>query len=398
MIQGTLSVPPTLLEDEYQSVRRRLLRDEKSDCLSASLCRWAQPGDRCLPGALLQQPLAVLLSTPYSELAATRGVGVHKLSSLVMLLRRAAGLNGDQHPGHGLAKRASMPRSRRNVSRGETSPRPSYSLGEHVVNSPALAASQVCEATWDMWRGAITSAGLSNEPLGRYVPRLSDLARVVWHTPLGLYAAHPLAEIRGWKTYGAKRVSQVVESFGIIVRLLEIRQAPARDQAVVRIMPSELAQAETWLVARTAQAGARGNGRTAPGLDEIEKKFVGRLLNQVTIDAGPLVAELVAQQVLENQQPHGVRLAAARLGVTRARIYQRLADSQEMMRLRWPRGISLTRAWLAVAAAGRADESVQRLGDSVLRAVFGHDSADDDLPEAAAWCEAELPAQAARER
>src|SRR5215469_10280462 len=78
------------LVTEFNAVREQLLSRELNGHWEKPLAYWAQTTDRHLPMALVDKTLRYVVETPFKQLSRTPGIGVKKLSSLIMLMSRAA--------------------------------------------------------------------------------------------------------------------------------------------------------------------------------------------------------------------------------------------------------------------------------------------------------------------
>src|SRR5690606_34898861 len=128
----------------------------------------------------------------FDELAATPGIGEKKIHSLVQLLYRAT---NDDPPAPATV-----------VGTGQ-------STGSGAEAADRFDPSIVSEALWTEWRETVRRFGIDDFRLGRLAPSLQRLPTVIWHKPLRDYLDHTVAEIRGLRTHGEKRVRCVLEVF-----------------------------------------------------------------------------------------------------------------------------------------------------------------------------------------
>src|SRR5207237_1611559 len=126
--------------------------------------------------------------------------------------------------------------------------------------------------------------GVGSEKLGRLTPCLQSLPSVVWTTPLSFYLDKTLQEIRELKTHGEKRVSVVLEVFHTIHDMLS--HIDAKGDLAVRLAPRTIVAAEEWI----AEARARSFPATR---EEVEQQLIEPIVQQLAIDAGEPVANLV---------------------------------------------------------------------------------------------------------
>jgi len=314
-LNRTSSISEFRLNSRFGELRDQL-RNERFACrLEKPLAFWALPKDRRLPLAFMGRTVHDLLSTPFEDLLATPGVGEKKIQSLLDLLDRVALDPCPADMGEGAA------------------PAPL----ECATNAPALSAEPtdgfnaiaVSEAVWSLWRETVERYGLGQETLGRFAPSLERLPRVLWHTSLSTYAHLPLAEIRALKTHGEKRVAAVLEVFHELYQVLARLGPPGHLS--VRIVPRVANLIEEWLLAMLDRP-------ELPSATELFEHVVLPLVAQVRIDAGETIAHLVEERLGIVGDGASVRQTARNLGLTRARIYQLLADVGEIVSVRWPEG------------------------------------------------------------
>ncbi len=75
-----------------------------------------------------------------------------------------------------------------------------------------------------------------------------------------------------------------------------------------------------------------------PSAQELFDNLVGRLLEQVRIDATQQIASLAENRLGLTTPITSVRQAARGMGLTRARVYQLLNEINDIMAVRWPHG------------------------------------------------------------
>lgn len=311
-LSRTPSVEELQIVGRFESLRAILLGPEYREHLSKPLAYWALPSDRRLPLAFLGRRLDHLLSTPFSELCATPGIGQKKIRSLVKLLARVADTDAAELPVCGSA------------------------LEEGEGGGPAIAAradgfdpSAVSEVVWAQWRACVMRHGLGKEPLGRFAPSLRHMTRVIWNRPLETYAARSLAEIRAMRTHGQKRVVAILETFFGLHALLA--GMAAQEHLMVCVVPKWIGVVEAW-VGRWLQTPG------VPGREEILAAFVRPLLGQLRADASPQIVHLAESRLGLCGPPTSVRQVARLTGLTRARVYQLLNEINDVFQVRWPRG------------------------------------------------------------
>jgi hypothetical protein len=305
------SAAESKLEGDFNEVRQRLLAADDLERLERPLSYWTLQDDRCLPLVFMGRTLKELIATPFPTLFSTPGVGTKKARSLVQLLWRAA---------HGWT--------------------PPGMIQEPPISSPAsnetrvgdIDPADVCESLWAHWCAAIVQQGLQDEPLGCFAASLRDLPKAAWQSPLGRYTGLTLAEIRELKGHGEKRVRGVIQTMGDVYHMLGTHQRP---HLRVRLFAENVRAAEDWLLDALTST-------KSPTADAIHGGWICPLCDQLRIDAGEQMAELVENRIRFGPSGPRVDRAASRLGVTRARVYQLLSEVHTIMSVRWPAGELLT--------------------------------------------------------
>jgi hypothetical protein len=310
----TVSVDELQAVSRFEGLRKILLGDNYTEHLDRPLAYWALPTDRRLPLAFLGRSLQDLLETPFAELSATPGIGRKKIASLVNLLARAANTDPAELP----TEPADPPQS------------PVLADGDgQPVDHDGFDPTNISEVTWAQWRSSVARHGLSGEVLGRFAPTLQNMTRVIWNTPLGAYTSSTLAEIRGMRTYGEKRIRALLDVFHAAHTL--VAGMGTQEHLVVRIVPRLIDQVEQW-VGRVLQRPG------IPAEEDLFAHFVQPLLEQVRIDATQQIVTLAENRLGIDGPIVSVRQAARTMGLTRARVYQLLNEINDILMVRWPMG------------------------------------------------------------
>lgn len=313
----TVSIEELQVVSRFESLRRTLLSDQYADLLNKPLAYWALPADRRLPLALLGRTLSNILNTPFPELSATPGIGRKKITSLVLLLARAA--NTDP---------ADLPVELPDVVDGQSPP----AIEQAEVEKPLTIGfdpMSVSEVAWAQWRASVVRHGLSGESLGRLAPSLQNMTRVVWNTPLGVYTSSTLAEIRAMKTHGEKRVAAILEVFHAVHTI--VASMGTSNHFAVRIVPRLIDRVEQWIGRALQQPGV-------PSRQELFTDFVSPLLEQIRLDSAQQVHAMAETRLGVTGPLISVRQVARTMGLTRARVYQLLNEINDIMVVRWPNG------------------------------------------------------------
>jgi len=333
-------------------VRRKLLtQSDFADRLLKPLAYWVVSGDRRLPMAFLDRALGELLKTPLADLLATPGIGIRKLQTLIMLLNRAS----QPLPPGSLAPPIDL------------APKDPTACNVDPDTADEFDAAVVSEALWVQWQATVTKHHLEQEMLGRLAQTLRDLPRVIWRLPLSNYTNLSLAEIRSLKTHGVKRVNAVLEVFGSLHAILA--HAGNRPHLAVQIVPRSIAALEAWVIDSLVSQSPVSRA-------EIREKFVKPLLNQVRTDATSQVARLAVRRMSSTGAT--VRQAAQRLGLTRARVYQLLAEVADIVAVRWPKGWFLVGKLREKLHAANSEDDALTLFDAACELFFAANE-DDTL-------------------
>lgn len=301
------------------------------------LAYWAVASDRRLPYALLDRPLREIVTASFDDLAATPGIGHRKITSLVMLLRRAS----EEEPPE--------------VEADTSAQVPDVLSNNHF--DPAC----VSELQWAQWRETVRQCEFRKEPLGRFVSSLQSLPTVVWDKPLGDYLDLTVDQVRGLPAHGDKRVSAVLEVFCSVHRVLGQSQIGSR--LAVHLRPVFVPAIERWICSLLER-------HEVPSLQELRQHVVLPSLNQIELDAGETVHRLAAGRLGIESLPEAVRDQARELGVTRARIYQLLETCYAVMKVRWPEGRWLLRLLNDFAKERSRDEEMIALIDALQRLLY----------------------------
>ena len=311
------SVEELQIVARFDYLRAILSAPEYAAHLEKPLAYWALPTDRRLPIAFLTRRLGDLLQTPLEDLSATPGIGRKKMATFIQLLARAAATDPKSLPGK-------QPPIVDDCTR----------LGNGNGCQPQFDAGGVSEMLWAQWCESVVRHGLETEPLGRLAPSLQRLTKVVWNTPLGQFTSVSLAELRGRKTYGQKRVRAILEVFHTVHSL--VGQMPGQDHLAVRILPRYIDRTERWV--QTAIASS--DPLTAR---QLRQNYVEPLLEQVRIDAPQMIVVLAESRLGINGPVLSVRQVARGVGLTRARVYQLFDEVSDILAVRWPAGYHQSR-------------------------------------------------------
>ena len=335
------------LENAFTQLRNRLRHDPKlKDRLDKPLAFWAIRADKRLPFALLGCTLGNILGRDFADLAATPGVGVKKISALLMLLERAA--------------------SEPAVTMDFSPPVKQKTAKSEPVASEAFDPNTVSESQWSGWRKAVRAHKLGDLKIGRIAASLTQVPTVVWHTRLSRYLDMTLDEIRKLKTYGDKRVRVVLECFRDLHAV--VGQVEPLDHLLITFEPTFTRELGAWLTSAVTSDGK------APSFEEIVQHFAKPVAKQIRLDLGDVVGDLVDGRLGLAGTAEPVREQSEELGVTRARVYQLFEDCAKASAVRWPEGRLLVREFAkrydSMPRKNRAKDLVQKLSDLLFPAKF----------------------------
>jgi hypothetical protein len=307
----------------YERLRKALLEHPDDGRLDKALSYWVLPTDRRLPIAFLDRNLRDLLSLPLDELMSTPGVGHKKILGFFDLLKRASKASSPDAPfglGGDAAKRA-----------------------QKAPAATGFDAAIVSESLWANWCETVKRYGMGPEKLGRLAPSLQALPTVIWHSRLEEYVDRSLADIRGLKTHGEKRVNAILEVFCTVHEALAT--ATLQESIDVILVPRFIPPLTRWLMETIQQP-------ELPSVDDLRKHIVKPMIRQIKIDLGDQVAGLASARLRLDDDAPSVKQQAETIGVTRARVYQLLEDCAKVMDVRWPDG-----RWLLAPLATRFGSS-----------------------------------------
>lgn len=351
-LDRTSAVVDFQLLAQFQRLRDSLLDDRFASHWERPLAYWALPNDRRLPLAFMDRSIRNLLETPFDELHSTPGVGQKKIRSMVELLGRA--VNDEPHD---------------QPSESEL-PQPAAKVVAPVGEN--FDPSTVSESTWAEWRESIKRNELEGAPLGRFARSLLDLPKVLWQTDLGTYTELTLGEIRRLKTHGEKRVHVLLEIFHDLHRVVSM--IGPQTELSVSIRPRFASQLEAWIASALISD-------EPPSASELHENFIVPLVAQTRIDTGESMAELVELRLGIKGELHSVRQVADQLGLTRARVYQMMADLAAVMQVRWPEGQSLVHEmvlWLNAVKPEGDYRSFLALAEVFFPAKRSHEESLDE--------------------
>jgi hypothetical protein len=202
---------------------------------------------------------------------------------------------------------------------------------------------------------------LGREKLGRLAPSLQSLPTVIWHKTLHEFLDYTLQEIRDMKTYGEKRVRAIMEVFYVAQRVAAaLEGAP---HVAMRLAPKFVVSLEDW-IADTLDR------ETPPSENEVSRRLAEPVLEQIRIDLGDPIYELVVERIGLRTGPKSVRSQSQRLGVTRARVYQLFDECARVMSVRWPERKAKLDQLAAHLQRTGASSDVVRLFQNVRNLIF----------------------------
>jgi len=347
------------LAEQYEQFQETLSKDEYAPHRAKPLAFWALPSDRCLPLVLMGRKTGDLIRRSYDDIVDVPGIGRRKLEKYLMLLSRvqattpeeieqvSEGIGDDDDPWRGAQLRSEdpIPDGRPSEGNGQdkgpdddanpaddaNQAEPHAATNGHGADhsSTKLDPNKLSELQWSRWRACVVRHGLQNEVLGRFAPSLQDMTRGIWSTPLSDYSGSTLVQLRRRRTHGSKRIRSILEVFHSIYGLLG--DAEPREHWVVKIRPRRIEQVEQWL------ASLRGEV-AMPSKQDCRDHFVAPLMEQLRCDANEQIVALVESRLGINEEAKSVRQSARQMGLTRARVYQLLAEISEIFSVRWPEG------------------------------------------------------------
>ena len=319
MARKAVSVDRYRLVGTFERLRKKLLEMPDDGRLDRQLSYWVLPTDRRLPLAFLDRTLRELLEEPFDDLISTQGIGHKKILGFFDLLQRASKASGADLP-FGFER----PNKRR----------------RSIPTKSGFDPTVVSEQLWQTWCESVRRGNFADRTLGELAPTLTRLPTVIWNTPLSDYVDLSLAQIRGRKTHGEKRVHAVLEVFCTVHEATST--ASLAENMAIDVLPDFIRPVTQWLA--TTLPSQRGVNAA-----EVRRQLAVPLVQQIEIDLGGNVAQLAGERLELDGPAPPVRQQSERLGVTRARVYQLLEDCAQVMEVRWPQG-----RWLLMPLAAKS--------------------------------------------
>ncbi|HEX3726170.1 MAG TPA: hypothetical protein VG433_06645 [Pirellulales bacterium] len=317
----------------YEEVRQHLL-EKGTVNFDRPLATWAVEGDRALPLTLMRFPLRDLLEMSFDQLCSLQGIGRKKINSLVSLLHRAA---GEEASGAADSVDRSAIASAQPISE---------------ANDLAMAADAVSEAMWREWQETIRRHRLERLTLGQSVASLRELPRILWTSPLANYLELSLVEVQQLPRHGHTRLHAIMDVF----KRLHAALTPLENTLTASFQPQSISRVEGWLAEK----------HMIPSVSEIRQQLVLPLIEQISIDEGPELADAVRSRLLENREQPAER-TGRRLPVSS--FYRRKVAA--IISARWPKGEHVFQARLASWNAHDVNEATLALLISARDWFFG---------------------------
>ena len=289
---------------------------------------WVLPSDRHLPSTLIGLPLRHILSTPYSHLAQTRGVGQSKLDKLVSLLERAVNhLKVSTNDSNSFPDSVnSIPNSGPKVETSSTLD----GLAGNVTTPPeTFDLETLDEGTWTLICNRIKSHGLAQYPIGRFAASLDDLPRGLWAQPLEIFVSKSLFELNQLPGYGEQRIGCVMKVILFLAGV--VSNCPTHSHLRFQVYPVSINGITSWINRILRQ-------EEVPDHISLCQHFVLPLLRQLEIDLGSQVAEMVERRLGVDGNPETLQQVAEHFELTRERIRQLTSRAPQVMQIRWPEG------------------------------------------------------------
>ena len=189
----------------------------------------------------------------------------------------------------------------------------------------------VSEALWSEWTRVVRELKLGDERLGRVADSLKSMPTVIWSRTLGEYENLTLAEIRGLRTHGEKRVRCVLQVFHKVYEETQRSRHEGVSQLRRRLGSQRILAISSWI-------GQQLASHRLPSFNDVLKNLAEPILAQIEIDCGQTVHRIARQRLGVDAEAMSVRDQAHAMGVTRARVYQLLDDCHKVVEVRWPQG------------------------------------------------------------
>lgn len=285
---------------------------------------WVLPSDRHLPTALIRLSLRELLSTSFTKLSSTRGVGDSKLVKLVSLVQRALNHLEDT-PEDKTSTHVEVAPEVPLVA-PEKEPQEGNELSISFATTPP---GNLGEQDWAKICRSIKSHSLEHHPLGRFAKSLSDLPKGLWCEPLSTFVSKSLFEVQKLPGYGEQRTTCVIK---ILQGLsLYVVNSPTDGHLEQRVLPASVNRITTWINSVLSQD-------EVPDYFLLCQNFVLPLLQQLEVDLGSELAEMVERRLGADGTRETLQEVAEHFDLTRERIRQLTLRAPKVMEVRWPEG------------------------------------------------------------
>jgi hypothetical protein len=300
---------PSTYSERFSRCRELIIAADDPALMRSTLSEFQRKSDSHLPQHLLQQSIRETIEADFQSLCQTPYFGERKLQRFLDILER-------------VADRAKWAKSSR--------PKAGMNLQVSIpVALHAPDAAQVTAFSWQTWCDTIRSAGIDNQPLGRFVASLADLPRNLWRVEIRELTSRSFKEICEMTGYGPARLSLLYDAVGNLATALGGFASFPYIRA--RAYPRFIHDAASWLEHALYH-------RTVPTAEELRYRFLTPLFKQLDTDLGTELTELIRRRVGVDRPPETLDTIAADRGVTRERIRQLTSRALEVITVRWPEG------------------------------------------------------------
>lgn len=316
------------LRDALQYGKANHLRDVRFQSLARS-------DDRFLPQAIARSTVQEILDLSYDQLDRIPGVGSVKIENMVCVLEREFARTE-------AAQQRDLPDERND------------SIGASTADAMP---------PWEECLQRIVDCGLGGTTLGRVVPSLKSIPRLLWSNRFDKYDGLSEREITELDGHGPHSITELKSAFIAVAEHL-----PASEtNGALRIDLTQALIADARARAVDLLSDLSQDGATSK-VDEL----IRCLIRQIERDLHGRAADIAGDCIGIGAPPATLSQAAAHFDLSYERIRQVLGNVREALQLRWPEG----RQMLAVLSTHLIIYHVD-LGEVVNRAksvLFGDDT------------------------
>lgn len=317
----------------------RSLYSKLSECSLGHqrLSKWVLPSDTHIPTRLVALPLSTILNKTYMSLLQTTGPGESTLRKLVVVIERAIKdiATTQRIPQHVSQKPESNHENRFASQASPAAPCNNKVLASADPEDRGASLTSLAYQRWVEICNCITRNGLEHYPLGRFPETLAALPLGLWNCRLSDFLTQSHSELIQLRGHGEQRTNLVVNTITRLAELLE--KCPTDTHLRVNAAASKVNQVNGWLQGIL-------HSRCVPDADLLYSNIMWPLLQQIEIDLGQQITEMVKRRLGLESGSATLQDIAEQFGLSRERVRQLTARATKVMKVRWQEGRHLLNA------------------------------------------------------